>query len=100
MYVPELVELVHGGKHLADIESGVFLFENARVVEQSAEIAPGNIFHGKIDMLGVLERIQQANQPCTFGGGENIAFDKNMPNLGGLFILNKQEPNERVPRPS
>ena len=41
--VSELVELVDGHEHLGDVESGVFLLEHTRVVEQSSEIASRDV---------------------------------------------------------
>jgi hypothetical protein len=32
VYITQLVQLVHGGKHLADIESSMFLFQNSRII--------------------------------------------------------------------
>jgi hypothetical protein len=32
-------------------------------------------------MLGILEGVQQANQPCCLGGSQDISFNKNVPDL-------------------
>lgn len=42
MNVAELVQLVDGREHLRNVEARVFLLEDARVVEESAEVAAGD----------------------------------------------------------
>jgi hypothetical protein len=42
MDVPKLVQFRHAREHLWDVEPRVFLFEDARVVEEGAEVAAGD----------------------------------------------------------
>lgn len=78
------MQLVDGGKHLADVESRVLFFQHARIVEQSAEVATGHVFHREVDMLRVLEGVKKANEPGRFRGCQDVAFDEDMTNLGKM----------------
>jgi hypothetical protein len=50
MDVTEFVKLCHTREHLSDVESCMFLLEDARVVEESTEVAAGD------EVLRALER--------------------------------------------
>lgn len=81
MKIAELVEFIHRSEHLADVEPGMLFLENSRVVEQRSEVTTGNIFHGQINVLRVLEGIQKPDQPRGLSGCQDVSFDQNMPDL-------------------
>ena len=80
--VPELVELADGSEHLADVEAGVLLLEHARVVEQGAEVAAGDVFHGEVDEGGVLEGVEEAHEPRRLGRRQDVPLDQDVSDLG------------------
>jgi len=63
----------------------MFFFENSRVVQKSTEIASRNVFHSKIDVLGILECIEKANEPWCFGCSENVTLDKDVAYLEDIL---------------
>lgn len=79
--VAKPVELVHRDEHLANVEPRDLLLEHARVVQEGPEVSTGDILHREVDVLGVLERIQQADKPRRLRRSEDIALDENMPDL-------------------
>ena len=81
MDVPQLVQLVHGHEHLANIESRNLLLENACVVEKCPEVASRYVFHRKIHVLWVLEGIKEANEPRGLRSRQDVTLNKDMPNL-------------------
>lgn len=44
MNISEFVKLIDPHEHFCGVESRVLLFQDTRVVEQSPEISPGNVF--------------------------------------------------------
>lgn len=42
--VPKLVKLIDGHEHLSDVEPGVLLLENTRVVEKGSEVPSWDVF--------------------------------------------------------
>lgn len=79
--VAKLVKLVDTGKHLCGIEAGVFLLENAGVVQEGSEVSTRNILHGKVDVFLVLESVEETYEPRSLDGGENVSLDENMLDL-------------------
>lgn len=75
------MQLNDAGKHLTNIKSRMLFLENSRIVEERSEVTTGNIFHGKVYVFSVLESVQEADKPWSFGGRENIAFDENVSHL-------------------
>lgn len=59
MDISEPVEFIHCYKHLTCIEARVFLRQYPSAVQEGAEVASRDIFHGQIYMLIVLECVQQ-----------------------------------------
>ena len=68
MNVPQLVQLVDGGEHLADVKARVLLLEYTRVIEKGAEVASRDVFHREVDVLRILESIQKADEPWCLRG--------------------------------
>ncbi len=97
MDITQFMQLVDSGEHFADVEASVFLLEYARIVEKGAKVASGHVFHGKIDILRVLESVKQPDKPRCLGRGKDIAFNKDMSNLGSdkLRVWNKIELSPR-----
>lgn len=81
MEISQLMQFVDASKHLANVEFRVFFFEHARVVEEGAEIAAWNVFHGEIDELGILERVEQPYEPWSLRRGKDVAFYEDMTDL-------------------
>lgn len=81
MDVPELVQGGDGRDHLGHVEPGVFLLEDARVVEERAKVAAGHKVHGEVDKLGVLERVQEAHEPVRVRGREDVALGEDVADL-------------------
>lgn len=67
MDVPQFMQLVDADEHLGDVEPRVLLFQDARVVQEGAEVATGDVFHGEVDELRVLEGVQESDEPWGFG---------------------------------
>ena len=101
MDVPQFMKLVYGCEHFADVESGVFFLEDARVIEESAEVTAGYVFHCEVDMVRVLECVQETDKPRCFSRSQDVAFDENMSDLICLIITDDRIRSIRqVPRPS
>ena len=103
MDVTQSVELVHGSEHLADVKSSDLLLEHAGVVEQCPEVAAGDVLHGEVDVLGVLEGIQQADEPRRLRRSEDVALDEDVADLaddGGGNGRENGESTGDAPRPS
>ena len=81
MNIAQSMQFVDGNKHLCGVEARIFLVHDARVVQESSEVASRDVLHGKIDVLRVLECIQQANEPRRLRSCENVTFYENMTNL-------------------
>lgn len=81
MEVSQLMQFVDASKHLANVEFRVFFFEHARVVEEGAEIAAWDVFHGEIDELGILERVEQSHEPWSLRRSKDVAFYKDVTDL-------------------
>lgn len=81
MDVTQLVEFVHTSKHLGDVIPRVLFLEHARVVQQRAEVTTWNVFHGKVDILSVLECVQETDKPWRLGRSQNVSLNEHMPNL-------------------
>ena len=90
MDVTELVQLADCGEHLADVEACMLFLKNARIVQQCPKVASRHILHRKIDMLGILERIQKANKPGCFRRGEDVSFHKYVSDLNGRILVEKR----------
>jgi hypothetical protein len=75
------MEFVDGGEHFCDVEAGVFLFEDARVGEEGAEVAAWDVFHGEVDVFCVLEGVEETDEPWGLCGGEDVAFDEDVSDL-------------------
>jgi hypothetical protein len=100
--IAQFVEFVHGGEHLADVEAGVFLLKHSRVIQECTEVATGNIFHGKIDELRILEGVEKPHEPWSLGRSEDVALHKNVANLRRISatrLMSKFEETD-IPRPS
>ena len=61
MDVPQFVQLTDTDKHLTDVKPGMLLLQHARVVEECPKIASRHVFHRKVDVFGILERVQQTD---------------------------------------
>lgn len=61
MYIPQLMQLVNSGKHLAYVKPRVFLLEYARVVKEGAEVTAWDVFHCEVDVLGVLKCVEESD---------------------------------------
>lgn len=91
MDITELVQLADCSEHLADVEACMFFLENARIVQQCPKVASRHILHRKIDMLGILKRIQKSNKPGCFCRGEDVSFHKHVSDLDGRFLVEKRQ---------
>lgn len=94
MDVSQLVQLVDSHEHLRGIKLSMLLFEHSRVVEQSPEVTSGHVFlsvscnlwydrsapayHGQIDMVPILERVQKSDEPRRLDCCQDISFDQDM----------------------
>ena len=103
MNIPELMQLAHSREHFADVESCVFLLEDARIVEKCSKVASRYIFHREVNMLCILKGVQQTDQPRRFRRSENVSLYEDMSDLGETWSrrvwLWKAE-SEDVPHPS
>lgn len=65
MNVPKLVQLVDCNKHLTDVEKDMPHGKNGtcRVIEERAEIASRDVFHGQVDEVVILEGVEEAYKP-------------------------------------
>ena len=101
--VSQLVQLAHADEHLADVESCDLLLEHAGVVEQCPEGAARDVLHGEVDVLGVLEGIQQTDEPRRLRRSEDVALDEDVADLaddGGGNGRENGESTGDAPRPS
>ena len=57
MNVAQLVQFIHSGEHLADVEPRMLLLQHSRVVEECSEVASRDVLHGEVHVLRVLEGI-------------------------------------------
>ena len=57
MDVAQSVQLGDGHEHLTRIEARVLFRDDPCAVQEGTEVASGDIFHGEIDVLRVLEGV-------------------------------------------
>lgn len=79
--VAELVQRIDRAEHLADVEPSVLLFQHARVIEQRAEVTAWDVLHREVDVLRILERVEQTNEPGCLRGGEDVTLDEDVTDL-------------------
>ena len=60
MKVTELVQFVHSHEHLANVEAGVLLLQYTGVVEECAKVTTGDVFHGEVNKLRILEGVEKS----------------------------------------
>lgn len=58
MNVSKLVEFINGGEHFTYVKASVYFLEDARIIEKRPEIASRDIFHGQVNKMGILKRIE------------------------------------------
>lgn len=63
MNIPKFMQFIHSHEHLCDIEPCVFLLKDPAVVHQCTEIATWDVFHSEVDVCGVLECVEEADEP-------------------------------------
>lgn len=103
MNISELVQLADSHEHLCRIKPRVLLLEDPRVVQQGPEISTGNVFltitpihisacansdrgtisthHGEINMIPILKRVKQADQPGRLGRRQDVPLDQDVLDL-------------------
>jgi hypothetical protein len=74
MNVPESMQLCDGAEHLGDVELGVLLLEDARVVEEGAEVTACDKVHREVDVRRILEGVQQSHEPGGRRRREDVSF--------------------------
>jgi hypothetical protein len=58
MDISQFVEFVDPSKHLANVESGMSFFEDARVVQERSKISTRDILHSEVYKLWILEGVE------------------------------------------
>ncbi len=74
MNITKLMQLVHSHEHLRDIKPCIFLLEDPAVVHQGTEITTGDVFHREVDVCGVLECVEEADEPGCSCCCEDVYF--------------------------
>jgi hypothetical protein len=83
MNVPESMQLCDGAEHLGDVELGVLLLEDARVVEEGAEVTACDKVHREVDVRRILEGVQQSHEPGGRRRREDVSFCQDVSDLSG-----------------
>lgn len=59
----------------------MLLLEDARVVEEGTEVAAGDKVHREVDVGGVLEGVEEPDEPGSVGRGEDVPLGKDVADL-------------------
>jgi hypothetical protein len=81
MYEPELVDGVDGQDAFCHVETGDVLAECVVLDQHGHEISTGEKFHEKIEILRVLERIEELDDPRRVGLGKHVALSADVGKL-------------------
>lgn len=50
-------------------------------IEQGANVATGHVFHGEVHIVGVLERVEEFDEPLASSLGQNVALREDVVDL-------------------